>query len=138
MRPIIVRLTLSDFKQLNNAYPPSDKSATIGKRAVEIVKRYFLAQNENYLFPKVPAGVDLIVKLGHRTICIEIKGTSEEGIAWAKLGVSGRHSHRNLKNRMLLYRVCGVFKRYPSIFVLKYARDFMMVREARWKISKID
>ncbi len=134
MESIAVKLTSSQFSKLNSLFNQSGKSADVGKRAVEIVKIYFMSKNPRCTFPVPPSGVDLVVQENRSRKKLEIKGTSELNIAWGKLGVSGCPSFDKLKKGMPLYRVTGVFEETPQIYVLRFKKDFRMQKEPRWRI----
>ena len=134
MEKINLKLSDQDFIRLNALCPPTEKSADIGKRAIEIVKHLYKSKDPNSTF-RVPAGGgDIEIQSEGRTFKIEVKGTTETDICWMKLKVSGKLSYELLVQGMPLYRVCGVNDRFPTIYILKYQRDYEMVPEPRWSI----
>ncbi|NKB38183.1 MAG: hypothetical protein GKR93_13640 [Gammaproteobacteria bacterium] len=136
MEEIKVHLTEEEFQRLNELFPPSEKSATVGRRAVEIVKYHFLSINSDYKFSKASKGADLKVVCGDFDFEIEIKGTTKADIAWSQLKVSSQTSHDRLFQGLPLYRVISANNIHPTIFVLKHDDDFILSPETRWKIQR--
>jgi hypothetical protein len=91
-------------------------------------------------FVDAPLGADLSVVLsgGSPPLSIEIKGTASPDLAWQKLKVSSKHSWDLLANQGIpVYRVCNVFERTPSIYILLHGRDFILEPEARWTFKRL-
>ncbi|MBI5048456.1 MAG: hypothetical protein HZB54_05890 [Deltaproteobacteria bacterium] len=124
----------NEFAWLNRKYPKNGKSSIIANRAIELVKLYFLSKDPNCNFLTPRNGSDLEITCGNITQRIEVKGTADTKSVWAKLIVSGKPSHKLLKDGLPLYRVCGVYNREPVIFIMQYGSDFEMVSEARWSV----
>src|ERR1017187_9531110 len=111
-----VELTQDEYERLNSVYPKSEGSGLIGKRAEEIVKIYFRKKDTQCQFAKPPKGADLHVVLSGESpsVVIEVKGTRSAEVQWQQLKVSSQHSRDLLaENRVLVYRVTGVFERVP-------------------------
>lgn len=136
MERIELNVNDDEFAKLNKHYPKNGKSSDIAKRAIELVKLYFRSKYPNCDFSIPTDGSDLEITFANTTQRIEVKGTAATDIAWAKLKVSGEPSYKLLLNGLLLYRVCGVYKRNYTIFVLQYGSDFKMKPEPRWSIHK--
>jgi hypothetical protein len=96
---------------------------------------YFRSLDANCEFRKIVRGVDLEVTRNGTTECIEIKGTADSEISWAKLKVSGVPCHEQLQRDFPLYRVVSVYDRAPRIHILKYSEDFEMQPEPRWALK---
>lgn len=133
--PIVVRLTSREHKYLDSKFPQTKGSAGIGRRAVAIVKMHIKKEDPSSRFPEPPDRCDLEIVTGKDRTRIEVKGTSKNEIAWNQLKVSGKHSHRDLKQGMLLYRVAGVFTSRPLLWILQDGIHFEMVPEPRWRIK---
>jgi hypothetical protein len=58
-----LELTSIQYEELNKAYPESDGSSVIGKRAEKIVKIYFLKRDPQCQVKTLPKGADLLVVL---------------------------------------------------------------------------
>jgi hypothetical protein len=139
MKQYNINLSDCEFNQLNGKYPPGKGSALIGNRAVEITKIHFRREDTDCKFKSPPEGADLTVKFStdRKALTLEIKGTEDIGIAWNKLKVSSKHSHRMLTERKTpLYRVTNVFGRIPVIYVLVHGQDFELEPEPRWSVKK--
>lgn len=141
MEEIKFKLKKEEFDKLNRDYPNTGKSSIkaseTGKRAVELVKLYFLRKDPNCNFLRPRNGSDIEITCGNITQRIEVKGTVDTKSAWAKLIVSGKPSHKLLKDGLPLYRVCGVYNCEPVIFIMQYGSDFKMVPEVRWRVKQI-
>lgn len=134
MEIIDINLTESEFAQLNDIYPPTVKSSSVGDRAEELVKYYFRKTYKDCKFTYQTDGSDLLVEWNTGSVKIEIKGTADSTIAWSKLKVSSQTSHDLLKNGLPLYRVVSVYDRQPQIYILVHGVDFTMYQEARWAV----
>lgn len=135
-----VTLTDEEYDRLNSAYPKSDGSGLIGRRAEEIVKIYFRRLEAQCKFVDAPPGADLSVMLseGSAPLSIEIKGTAASDLAWPQLKVSSQRSWELLTTQDIpVYRICSVFGKVPSIYVLRHGRDFVLVPEARWAFKRV-
>ncbi|GAH75514.1 unnamed protein product, partial [marine sediment metagenome] len=132
MEKIDLKISEQEFADLNLRYPNHGKSSVISGRADELVKMHFRNQNNNCVFEKLSNGGDLRITSIDEVLEIEIKGTAETGINWQRLKVSGKPSYRLLINGLPLYRVCGVYERFPVIYILHFCRDFDMRTEPRW------
>jgi len=109
------------------------------KAALEICKLYFKETYPRVSFNNQPAnGVDLEIRYNRRRgwLSIEVKGTRKPDVAWALLKVSGRQSYVNLRNDMLLYRVCNIGHSLVKINIMKHSEDFVMIREPRWRVRE--
>jgi hypothetical protein len=138
METILFRLTDSEKKRLDHDYPRTGKSATIGKRAVEIVKMYFRKNHQSCKFVKPEKGIDLHPVWGRSGAELEVKGTDSQDISWSKLAVSSKHSHDLLKKGLPLYRVTGVFTASPTIHIPQSGVHFEMKPELRWHLRKLN
>jgi len=135
-----IELTTDEFERLNSEYPESNGSGLIGKRAEELVKIHFRKKHPQCIFTDAPSGADLhvIFSNGVPPQSIEIKGTASTGIAWQQLKVSSTSSWELLtKETIPVYRVCAVFSRIPTIYVLQHGRDFILVPEPRWTFKRL-
>jgi len=90
------KLKKDEFARLKRKYPKNGKSSIIAKRAIELVKLYFLSKDPNCNFSTPRDGSDLEITCGNITHRIEVKGTADDDIAWAKLKVSGEPSYELL------------------------------------------
>jgi hypothetical protein len=135
-----IKVALPDnvYQHLNNDYPLTKKSSTIGDRAVEIIKHYFSSQHQDCNFRVLRDGADLEITLADGTVLeqIEIKGTADAKMSWSKLKVSGEQSYNKLVKDLPLYRVIDVYTQNPKIFVMRYSEDFDLVPEPRWQIRQ--
>ncbi len=135
-----VELTDEEYERLNSEYPESNGSGLIGKRAEEIVRIHFRRTHPRCTYANAPSGADLqvIVSDDSLSLSIEIKGTASSGIAWQQLKVSSTHSWELLSKQAIpVYRVCAVFSKAPSIYVLQHGRDFLLVPEPRWTFKRL-
>ncbi|MBM4305957.1 MAG: hypothetical protein FJ123_04380 [Deltaproteobacteria bacterium] len=135
-----VELTNEEYEKLNSEYPESNGSGLIGKRAEEIVRIHFRRIHPKCTFANAPSGADLQVVVSDESPSqsIEIKGTASSGIAWQQLKVSSTQSWELLsKEAIPVYRVCAVFSKAPSIYVLRHGRDFVLVPEPRWTFKRL-
>lgn len=85
-----------------------------------------------------PRGADLAFQLrrGEAATVLEVKGTADSAVAYAKLKVSGRPSYDLLVTKKAkLIRVIGVFQLRPSIVELVPNTDFELVPEPRWRVK---
>ncbi|MBI5875115.1 MAG: hypothetical protein HZB81_04615 [Deltaproteobacteria bacterium] len=140
MEEIKFKLKKEEFDKLNrdpNIGEGSINASKTGKRAVELVKLYFLRKDPNCNFLIPGNGSDLEITCGNITQRIEVKGTVDTKSAWAKLIVSGEPSHKLLEDGLPLYRVCGVYNDEPVIFIMQHGSDFEMVPEVRWRVKQI-
>jgi hypothetical protein len=135
MSTIPFPLSKSQKSNLDRMYPPSPKSALIGKRAVELVKLFFQRDHPGCRFEAVEPGADLraVWKGGEESL--EVKGTDSQKISWNKLKVSSKLSYMLLRNGLPLYRITSVFSDCPSIHILRYGIDFTLRPEARWNVK---
>jgi len=136
MDTIEIDLIEQEFTRLNELYPPTVKSATVGKRAEELVKYYFRCIHPDSRFTDPKDGADLLVEWDSSSVKIEIKGTEDDTVAWSKLKVSGADSHKLLEEGLPLYRVISVYDRNPKILVLSHGIDFIMEPEDRWAVKQ--
>jgi hypothetical protein len=134
MERIPLNVTEEEFLRLNQLYPPTVKSSTVGERAIELVQLHFRSKDPKCAFSTPTDGSDLEIKSNNTAQYIEVKGTADTEIAWAKLKVSGQPSYNLLSQGLPLYRVCGVYNRDPVIFILSHGKDFEMVPEPRWSV----
>lgn len=140
MEEIKFKLKKEEFDKLNedpNTGQGSINASKTGKRAVELVKLYFLSKDPNCNFLTPRNGSDLEITCGNTTHQIEVKGTADTDTPWAKLIVSGTPSYELLLKGLPLYRVCGVYNSNPVILVLQHGSDFEMVPEVRWRVKQI-
>ncbi|MBA3046095.1 MAG: hypothetical protein FP824_07765 [Euryarchaeota archaeon] len=137
MIEIKIELSEEDLSTLNTLKSERGKSASIGKRAEEILKIYFRKEKPGCTFEKTRDGSDL--KIIHNSVSfeIEIKGTEDKNIAWNKLKVSSQKSHDCLIEGLPIYRVTDVFSKRPILYILKYGIDFDLKKEPRWSIKSI-
>ncbi len=134
METINFNLSNKQFNHLNKKYRKGHKSSAIGKRAVEIVKFYFLDKYPDCGFRVPNDGCDLEVLPNN--IKLEVKGTSSDDIAWSQLKVSGNPSYNQLLNDLPLYRVSNVYEKVVTINIMKHSDDFIMEQKPRWAIKK--
>ena len=139
MTTISVSLTANELADLNRRFPASRGSGDIGKRAVEIVKRYYQSRHPGCEFVKPPLGADLAVVVeGASPIAFEVKGTAESDMAWAQLKCSSKTSHGLLvSGEASVLRVTNVFGAEPVVFELRHGIDFRLEPEARWTFKAI-
>ena len=124
-----VQLTKNEVRQF--------RELTTANAAVFICKKHF-KRGRKVAFPPPPKGVDLSIRFSKtKTLDIEIKGTTSRGIARGQLCISGRPSYKRVRKGMPIYRVCDVFSSRPTIYVLRYPRDFSLSPEPRWRITRI-
>lgn len=135
-----IELTNEEYERLNSAYPKSNGSGLIGSRAEEIVRIYFRRTDHQCTFAKAPSGADLQVvpSDGSPSQPIEIKGTASPEMAWQQLKVSSTSSWELLSKQTIpVYRVCDVFSKAPSIYILLHGRDFVLEPEPRWTFKRL-
>src|SRR5437762_7559142 len=113
MRTIDLAIPESEFARLNALYPPTIKSSTVGRRAIELVQFHFRTQDPACKFLEPGNGIDLEVTRGEQVDRIEVKGTADRNIAWMKLKVSGKPCYAHLIAGIELYRVVAVYERDP-------------------------
>jgi hypothetical protein len=86
---------------------------------MEILRIHFLRQDPATTFKTEVGDADLeITNSTGQVLRIEVKGTADRGIAWAKLKVSGTPSYNALVAGMPVYRVCGVESKEVEVFVM--------------------
>ena len=140
MREFRVKLTVADRAALDAAFPLSRGSGDIGKRAIEIVKIYFQAQDPGCAFVEPPKGGDLAVRASGAAdpTIYEVKGTTDNGLAWQQLKVSSAHSHALLTNgRASVLRVTDVYGVEPVVYEMRHGEHFVLVPEPRWSFKAV-
>ena len=125
------KLSDDQFKKLKREFPGHD-SHSIGKRTEEIIKMYFKRK-----LNKLPYKDGLDFEICSSGEKIEVKGTTSSSISWAKLKVSGKPCHEQLKNGAPIYRITNVMDREVGIHILKYGKNFKMVPEPRWRLVQL-
>lgn len=136
MQQFTIQLTDTEYARLNSAFGNFGKSSHISARAVEILQIHFLRQDPATTFRMQIDDADLEITCPSGGVRrIEVKGTADPGIAWAKLKVSGTPSYNALIAGMPIYRVCGVEDQSVQVFVMKYPDDFKLTLEPRWRLS---
>lgn len=137
MIEIKIELSENDLSTLNTPKSEKGKSASIGKRAEDILKIYFRKEKPGCIFEKTRDGSDLKIIHISESFEIEIKGTADKNIAWNKLKVSSQKSHDRLIEGLPVYRVTDVFSKKPILYILEYGIDFDLEEEPRWSIKSI-
>lgn len=139
MASITFQLDPKQLADLNARFPPTDNSSSnAGKRAVEIVRLYFVGVGAQCV--AAPRGHDIEVAFpGSTGMCrAEVKGTRDDDVAFGKLRVSSSESYRLLTSDSIpLLRVAKVFSATPVIHELFHGQDFTLVNEPRWRIVPI-
>ena len=136
MQKFTIQLTDAEHSRLNSLFCGTGKSSHVGSRAIEILRIHFLRQDPATTFRTEVGDADLeITNSTGSVLRIEVKGTADQGIAWAKLKVSGTPSYNALVAGMPVYRVCGVEGKTVQVFVMKYPENFSLTPEPRWRLS---
>lgn len=136
MQRIEVSIPEAEYVRLNQRFPPTEKSANVGRRAVELVKLHFKALDARSTFREQVDGCDLEVTGSTGEVQrLEVKGTASTNLAWSRLKVSGTPSHAALLGGMPLYRVTSVYGSKPVIFVMRFPADFRLDPEPRWTVK---
>lgn len=136
MYQFTIQLSDRELSCLNSQFPAAGKSSHVGARAIEILKLHFLEQDSSSTFRTEVGDADLEVTGANGSVLrIEVKGTEDRDIAWAKLKVSGTPSYNAIVAGMPIYRVCGVQDKSVRVFVMQYPDDFILTPEPRWRLS---
>ena len=112
-----------------------------GKKAEEIVRLLLKkAYGDQAKIKKARGRADLRVEFDDGNFFgVEVKGTSDNKIAWEKLKVSSQGSHDALKSgKVVMFRVVDVDSANPRIYVLEHGRDFYMEPEMRWSVKRAE
>jgi hypothetical protein len=138
MTTIKFELPADLFNCLETAFPQGPRNNSTRDRAIHIVRHWLLQQEDTQIvdIPTAP-GADLTYTHAGKEFHIEIKGTEDVEIAWSKLKVSGQPSCDGISGGWPVYRVCGVFSRQPTIYIMKNLEDFILVPEPRWRFREI-
>ena len=114
------------------------KNSDIGKIAIEVVKLYFLSQDQDCTFKIGKRNQpDIIVTSKGKSTGYEVKGTQDADIAFDKLKVSSKFCRDELINGMEIIRVTNIRSNVMKLHFLKYGSDFTLVHEARWAVKEI-
>lgn len=136
---ISVPLSEVEFQRLNDKYPEGNGSGLIGQRAEEIVAMHLAKVRPGCKIEFPRSGADILVtEAGGNAERIEVKGTRSPDISWGQLKVSSAASFKALsEGSVSVYRVCSVFDRTPSIFVLRCGEHFRLEPEPRWAMKPV-
>jgi hypothetical protein len=144
MEPKEIILTNKQFSELNRDFPIAARMnpTMVGSRAERIVEFYLKKEDANCTVKKAAksAGADLVLNTSGEKQLIEVKGTSDDSIAWSKLVVSSDNSFKQLskeKDKVPIYRVTNVFGRKCKIYILWEGIHFTLGRVSRWQVNKI-
>lgn len=132
MKTFEIHLTDEEFETLNNQFPNTKASSTVGRRAESLIKLHYLKVDSNAEFSNPRDGADLLVKTKGEEIKIEIKGTAQNNLNRNNIKVTGQRSYQALINGLPLYRVAGVFEKRPKVYVLLHGIDYTLEQEQRW------
>lgn len=136
MEKEIFKIAKEDLFQLQALFPNMGKNSDIGALAVEIAKRFFKKKFDNIKFITAK-DVDLCFEVDGKIFEYEIKGTTDDNIAWSKLKVSSKNCHDKLENGMPMIRIINIGQTDMTIYILKFGDDFILKQEDRWSVCQI-
>ncbi|MFV0581184.1 MAG: hypothetical protein ACK5N4_03985 [Parabacteroides gordonii] len=135
MEKEIFKITEEELFQLKKLHPNMGKNNDIGCLALEIAKRYYKKKFGNINFVPVK-DVDLCFEINGEMFEYEIKGTTDNDIAWGKLKVSSKNCHDRLESGMPMIRITNIGKTEMVIYTLKFGEDFILKQEDRWAVCQ--
>ena len=107
------------------------------KKALFVAGKYLRCKyGRDVVIEQAHNGADLGVSFGGQKEIIEVKGTTNFGIAWSQLKVSSRKSFQVLKSGTArLYRVVDLDSAKPRIYILEYGTHYDLISERRWAVK---
>jgi len=127
----------AQLEELQKKYWNQGKNSHIGDFAVEIAKLYFQSQDEEAICTIVKDGTDLEVCCKGAITRYEVKGTTDDDVAYQKLKVSSQASYDALVGGTTLVRVTSVGKAKVRLHFLQFGTDFDLIEEARWAVRPL-
>lgn len=124
--------------QLKEKYPNMGKNSDVGKFAIEIAKLYLKKKFKKNVDFSPKKGVDLAACIDGKTYEYEIKGTTDNEIAWGKLKVSSKNCYNRLVEGMPLIRITNIGKMDMIIYTLIFEDDFILQPEDRWAVNSVN
>lgn len=136
MEKEVFKITEEELNQIKGSYSNMGKNSDIGDFALEIAKCFFKKKlgDINFISTK---NIDLCFEAKGKTFEYEIKGTTDNDIAWNKLKVSSKNCHDLLENGMPIIRITNIGKTDMIIYTLMIDEDFTLKPEDRWAVCPI-
>lgn len=127
-------------EQLNyllSIHPNTGKNWDVGSIAMRVIEMYFKNKYPDATFLSGIKGADIEVTCGGKTERFEVKGTTDQSIAWQKLKVSSQDCHDCLIQGMTLIRVTSIGSLKMKLHFMKHGEDFILEPEVRFAVRPI-
>lgn len=135
-RPVSFKLSDKDFEKLKEDYPNMRNNHDIGNFGVNVVKLYLESVGATNVCIEKDK-IDIQAKINGKLVKYEVKSTVKSNITFNNLKVSSKKDFGLIKDGMEIIRVCKVGQQCLNLYFLKHGKDFKLVEEPRWRLSKI-